>query len=309
MRPKTCAPHASISNVSCGPPRLADDRCRLRSMPAAALPSQRATGNIFENADRSGVPYSHRVQASRSRPDRLCAGHCPSRTRIARRYVHLRSSTQVSNVSNSFAANRIVPRPYLLLYQPRRAPERIQPSQTHGSRLKSCSSRANACWMVGPHLPTFLPTLPISPFGICRSAFRRQFIFLSALFTGLIFFRLASATAYAAMRQQNPCCETLRLYSFHACSSRSPSWPVPAPRAAITRIFTICWITISRWPKQAIPEAFLLIYRPRFWTISADCTSFPAMTPVVLTITRRVGWARFWPGSPPRGFWLTLGVL
>src|SRR6267378_3669280 len=53
-------------------------------------------------------------------------------------------------------------------------------------------------WMVATHLPTFLPTYTNQPFGFVSAS--EGFIFLSALFTGRIYFRLAERDGYPAVR-------------------------------------------------------------------------------------------------------------
>ena len=67
-------------------------------------------------------------------------------------------------------------------------------------------------WMVLTHLPTFLPTYTNQPFGFVSAS--EGFIFLSALFTGRIYFRLAERDGYPAMRAKL-LLRTLRLYGYH----------------------------------------------------------------------------------------------
>jgi hypothetical protein len=61
-------------------------------------------------------------------------------------------------------------------------------------------------------------------------------------------------------------------------------------------------------PKQAISEAFLLIYRPPLLDILPMYILFLLMTPLVLTLTRRVGWASILSGSATIWFLAHLGV-
>src|SRR6195256_913846 len=68
-------------------------------------------------------------------------------------------------------------------------------------------------WMVATHLPTFLPTYTNQPFGFVGAA--EGFIFLSALFTGRIYFRIAEYDGYRAMTRKL-WARTLRLYGYHA---------------------------------------------------------------------------------------------
>src|SRR5256885_14371458 len=67
-------------------------------------------------------------------------------------------------------------------------------------------------WMVLTHLPTFLPTYTNQPFGFVSAS--EGFIFLSALFTGRIYFRFAEHDGYPAMRHKL-WMRTLRLYGYH----------------------------------------------------------------------------------------------
>src|SRR5258708_39817376 len=68
-------------------------------------------------------------------------------------------------------------------------------------------------WMVLTPLPTFLPAYTNQPFGFVSAS--EGFIFLSALFTGRIYFRLAEREGYPAM-QRKLLLRTLRLYAYHA---------------------------------------------------------------------------------------------
>src|SRR2546423_5402765 len=67
-------------------------------------------------------------------------------------------------------------------------------------------------WMALTHLPTVLPTYTNQPFGFVSAS--EGFIFLSALFTGRIYFRLAQRDGYLAMRRKI-WMRTLRLYGYH----------------------------------------------------------------------------------------------
>jgi len=55
-------------------------------------------------------------------------------------------------------------------------------------------------WMVLTHLPTFLPAYTNQPFGFVSAS--EGFIFLSALFTGRIYFRLASTKREIALNKE-----------------------------------------------------------------------------------------------------------
>src|SRR6202162_6643456 len=68
-------------------------------------------------------------------------------------------------------------------------------------------------WITLTHLPTAASTYVNQPFGIVSAA--EGFIFLSALFTGRIYFRIAEHDGYRGMTLKlwN---RTLRLYGYHA---------------------------------------------------------------------------------------------
>src|SRR5580698_11636719 len=67
-------------------------------------------------------------------------------------------------------------------------------------------------WITCTHLPTILSTYVNQPFGFVGAA--EGFIFLSALFTGRIYFRIAERDGYPAM-ERKLWARTLRLYGYH----------------------------------------------------------------------------------------------
>src|SRR4030088_560234 len=68
-------------------------------------------------------------------------------------------------------------------------------------------------WITLTHLPTIASTYVNQPFGIVSAA--EGFIFLSALFTGRIYYRMAEHDGYRAMTLKL-WSRTLRLYGYHA---------------------------------------------------------------------------------------------
>jgi hypothetical protein len=68
-------------------------------------------------------------------------------------------------------------------------------------------------WITLTHLPTVLSAYVNQPFGFVSAA--EGFIFLSALFTGRIYFGLAQQNGYGAMLRKLRG-RTLRLYLYHA---------------------------------------------------------------------------------------------
>jgi hypothetical protein len=162
-------------------------------------------------------------------------------------------------------------------------------------------------WMVLTHLPTFLPTYTNQPFGFVSAS--EGFIFLSALFTGRIYFRLAERDGYPAMRRKL-LLRTLRLYGYHALLLAF-AFLVAVPIAARgnrPQLHNLLDFYFTVGPKQAVTEAFLLIYRPPLLDILPMYILFLLITPLALTISRRVGWSSILAGSATIWFLAHLGV-
>jgi hypothetical protein len=162
-------------------------------------------------------------------------------------------------------------------------------------------------WMVATHLPTFLPTYTNQPFGFVSAS--EGFIFLSALFTGRIYFRLAEREGYPVMRRKI-LLRTLRLYGYHALLLAF-AFLVAVPIAARgnrPQLHNLLNYYFAVGPKQAITEAFLLIYRPPLLDILPMYILFLLITPLILTISRRAGWSAILAGSTTIWFLAHLGV-
>ena len=162
-------------------------------------------------------------------------------------------------------------------------------------------------WMVLTHLPTFLPAYTNQPFGFVSAS--EGFIFLSALFTGRIYFRLAERDGYPAMRRKL-LLRTLRLYGYHALLLAF-AFLVAVPIAARgnrPQLNNLLDFYFTAGPKQAISEAFLLIYRPPLLDILPMYILFLLITPLLLIISRRVGWSSILVGSATIWFLAHLGV-
>jgi len=116
-------------------------------------------------------------------------------------------------------------------------------------------------WMVLTHLPTLLPNYTNQPFGFVSAS--EGFVFLSALFTGRVYCRLAEREGYPAMRRKL-LLRTLRLYGYHALLLGF-AFLVAVPIAARGNrpgLHNLLDFYFAVGPKQPIIEAFLLIYRP-----------------------------------------------
>src|ERR1700731_3915849 len=143
-------------------------------------------------------------------------------------------------------------------------------------------------WMVMTHLPTLLPDYTNQPFGFVSAS--EGFIFLSALFTGCIYFRLAEHRGYPAMRKKIGM-RTLRLYGYHAlllAFAFLVAVPI-ASRGNRPNLHNLLDFYFYA-PKRAVGEAFLLIYRPPLLDILPMYIIFLALTPAALLIARRFGW-------------------
>lgn len=162
-------------------------------------------------------------------------------------------------------------------------------------------------WMALTHLPTFLPTYTNQPFGFVSAS--EGFIFLSALFTGRIYFRLAERDGYPAMRGKL-LLRTLRLYGYHALLL-ALVFLVAVPIAARgnhPQLHNLLDFYFAAGPKQAITEAFLLIYQPPLLDILPMYILFLLFTPLALTISRRFGWSPILAGSTTLWFLAHLGL-
>lgn len=144
-------------------------------------------------------------------------------------------------------------------------------------------------WITLTHLPTELSTYVNQPFGFVSAA--EGFIFLSALFTGCIYFRMAEQNSYRAMRRKLSM-RTLQLYLYHVVLL-SFVFLVAVPIAASgTRpgLHNLLDFYFDAGARRAVVDAVLLIYRPPLLDILPMYILFLALTPVALSASRRFGW-------------------
>jgi len=144
-------------------------------------------------------------------------------------------------------------------------------------------------WITFTHLPTALSTYVNQPFGFVSAA--EGFIFLSALFTGSIYFRMAEQNSYGAMRRKLSM-RTLQLYLYHVLLL-SFVFLVAVPIAASgTRpgLHNLLDFYFDAGARRAVVDAVLLIYRPPLLDILPMYILFLALTPVALSASRRFGW-------------------
>src|SRR6266852_9772855 len=151
-------------------------------------------------------------------------------------------------------------------------------------------------WIALTLLPTSASTYVNQPFGFVSAA--EGFIFLSALFTGRIYFRMAEHDGYWPMARKL-WTRTLRLYGYHALLLGF-AFLVAVPIAARGNrpgLHNLLDFYFAVGPKQAIIEAFLLIYRPPLLDILPMYILFLLLTAFVLMLFRRTGWSTILAGS------------
>jgi hypothetical protein len=144
-------------------------------------------------------------------------------------------------------------------------------------------------WITLTHLPTIASTYVNQPFGFVSAA--EGFIFLSALFTGRIYYRMAQHDGYRAMTFKL-WSRTLRLYGYHAlllAFTFLVAVPI-ASRGNRPGLHNLLDFYFISGPKQSITEAALLIYRPPLLDILPMYIIFLIFTSIALLLSRRFGW-------------------
>ena len=144
-------------------------------------------------------------------------------------------------------------------------------------------------WITFTHLPTALSAYLNQPFGFVSAS--EGFIFLSALFTGRIYFREAERNGYGAM-QRKLSMRTLRLYLYHALLL-SIAFVVAAPIAASGMrpvLYNLLDFYFNAGGMRAAVDGALLVYRPPLLDILPMYIIFLALTPLALSASRRFGW-------------------
>ena len=142
-------------------------------------------------------------------------------------------------------------------------------------------------WITLTHLPTVVSTYINQPFGFISAA--EGFIFLSALFTGRIYYRMARHDGYRAMTHKL-WARTVRLYGYHAlllAFAFLVAVPI-ASRGNRPGLHNLLDFYFMAGAKQAVTEAALLIYRPPLLDILPMYIIFLAFTSVALLLSRLV---------------------
>ena len=144
-------------------------------------------------------------------------------------------------------------------------------------------------WITCTHLPTVVSTYVNQPFGFVSAA--EGFIFLSALFTGRIYFRVAVRDGYGAM-QQKLWKRTWRLYLYHAFLLAFVFLVAVPIASSGTRpgLHNLLDFYFNAGAPRAVVDGALLVYRPPLLDILPMYIIFLALTPAALKAAQRYGW-------------------
>lgn len=144
-------------------------------------------------------------------------------------------------------------------------------------------------WMTLTHLPTALTPWANQPFGYVSSS--EGFIFLSALFTGRIYYRLLRRDGAQKMTAKL-LLRTLRLYGYHVLLLVL-AFGIAA-RYAFSQhgqgFYNLLDYYFAAGPARAIRDALLLVYRPPLLDIIPLYIIFLLMSPLVILVASRIGW-------------------
>jgi hypothetical protein len=143
-------------------------------------------------------------------------------------------------------------------------------------------------WMTLTHLPTMVSTYVNQPFGFVSGA--EGFIFLSALFTGRMFFLVAEREGDRVMISQL-WMRTVRLYAYHAILLAlvflvGAQLAANGDRPGLHNLLDFYFAA----PRRALVDGALLIYRPPLLDILPMYITFLLFTPLALTLAKRFGW-------------------
>jgi hypothetical protein len=144
-------------------------------------------------------------------------------------------------------------------------------------------------WIALTHLPTAASSWVNQPFGFVGAA--EGFIFLSALFTGRIYFRIAEHDGYPAMTRKL-WGRTLRLYGYHLLLLAF-AFLVAVPIASHgdrPGLHNLLDFYFMAGAKKAVTEAALLIYRPPLLDILPMYIIFLLFTSIAIPLARSIGW-------------------
>ena len=144
-------------------------------------------------------------------------------------------------------------------------------------------------WITCTHLPTILSTYVNQPFGFFAAT--EGFIFLSALFTGRIYFRIAERDGYGVMWRKL-WMRTGKLY-FYQLLLLAFAFVIEAPIAARGNrpaVHNLLDFYFSTGHTRAFIDAALMVYRPPLLDILPIYIILLALTPFAIVLGERFGW-------------------
>jgi hypothetical protein len=151
-------------------------------------------------------------------------------------------------------------------------------------------------WMTLTHLPTVITPWVNQPFGYISAS--EGFIFLSALFTGRIYFRLLERDGARTMTWKL-FLRALRLYRYHLVLLFAAFMVVA--RFAISGhnqgLYNLLDFYFAAGPARAIVDALLLVYRPPLLDIIPLYLIFLLLSPLTLIAAAKIGWRFVLGGS------------
>jgi hypothetical protein len=144
-------------------------------------------------------------------------------------------------------------------------------------------------WMTMTHLPTVITKWVNQPFGYISAS--EGFIFLSALFTGRIYFRLLERDGPRAMSGRLTM-RTIRLYGYHCgllffAFVIAAQWAVRSNRPGLYNLLDFYF---AAGPARALADGLALIYRPPLLDIIPLYIIFLLLSPLALLLANRIGW-------------------
>src|SRR6202051_1871342 len=151
-------------------------------------------------------------------------------------------------------------------------------------------------WITCTHLPTILSTYVNQPLGFFAAT--EGFIFLSALFTGRIYFRIAERDGYGAVwrkletRTGKLYCYQLLLLAF--------AFMIEAPIAArgnTPAVHNLLDFYFAAGRTRAFIDAALIVYRPPLLDILPIYIFLLALTPFALMLGERFKWRYAFAGG------------
>jgi hypothetical protein len=151
-------------------------------------------------------------------------------------------------------------------------------------------------WITCTHLPTVLSRYVNQPLGFFAAT--EGFIFLSALFTGRIYFSMAEREGQGAMCRQL-WMRTLRLY-YYQLLLLAFAFVIAAPIAARGNrpaVHNLLDYYFSTGRIHAFLDAALMLYRPPLLDILPIYIIFFALSPFALILGSRLGWRYVFAGS------------